>query len=267
LFVSQRGPDQSFASSSDWPVSLGSALDGTAGLGVLRIGGGSALHRLGDSQGQPRRHISRGVAITAIAAWASHALSRTHPRPVPYFFWWGLLWPRGFLAPEPLKKLLEPRAGERILELGPASASTRFRWRVSDRRTGRDAESAGRASRAATRPETRRQAGRRRACRRSGLHVAWTVEGSSARGRLRVRAPDRSDRRVLGSLRRFSTATVGHDSVTRSYGLRVAVHGASVRPSLMRLLADAPSIIRPVWRSPRQVCRDSWWATRRGISM
>jgi hypothetical protein len=30
--------------------------------------------------------------------------------------------------------------------------------------------------------------------------------------------------------------------VTRSYGLRVAVHGASVRPSLMRLLADAPSI-------------------------
>jgi SAM-dependent methyltransferase len=60
-----------------------------------------------------------GVAITAIAAWASHALSRRHPRPMPYFFWWGLLWPRGFLAPEPLKKLLEPRAGERILELGP----------------------------------------------------------------------------------------------------------------------------------------------------
>src|SRR6185436_8777653 len=45
---------------------------------------------------------------------------------------------------------------------------------------------------------------------------AWTVEGSSARGRLQVRAPDRSDRRVLGSLRRFSTATVGHDSVTRT---------------------------------------------------
>ncbi len=60
-----------------------------------------------------------GVAITAIAARASHALSRRHPRPMPYFFWWGLLWPRGFLAPEPLKKLLEPRAGERILELGP----------------------------------------------------------------------------------------------------------------------------------------------------
>ena len=60
-----------------------------------------------------------GVAITAIAGWASHALSRRHPRPMPYFFWWGLLWPRGFLAPGPLKKLLEPRAGERILELGP----------------------------------------------------------------------------------------------------------------------------------------------------
>src|SRR4030095_4261861 len=60
-----------------------------------------------------------GVAITAIAAWPSHALSRRHPRPMPYFFWWGLLWPRGFLAPGPLKRLLEPRAGERILALGP----------------------------------------------------------------------------------------------------------------------------------------------------
>ena len=30
--------------------------------------------------------------------------------------------------------------------------------------------------------------------------------------------------------------------MTRRYGLRVAVHRASVRPSLMRLLADAPSI-------------------------
>jgi hypothetical protein len=38
------------------------------------------------------------------------------------------------------------------------------------------------------------------------FHVAWTVEGSSARGRLQVRVPDRSDRRVLGSLRRFLTA-------------------------------------------------------------
>jgi SAM-dependent methyltransferase len=111
-------PDQSFASSSDWPVSLGSALDGTAGLGVLRIGGGSALHRLDDSQGNLAGTIAGG-AITAIAAWASPALSRRHPRPMPYFFWCGLLWPRGFLAPEPLKKLLEPRAGERILELGP----------------------------------------------------------------------------------------------------------------------------------------------------
>jgi SAM-dependent methyltransferase len=60
-----------------------------------------------------------GIAITAVATWGSRALSRRHPRPMPYFFWWGLLWPRSFLAPGRLKKLLDPRAGERILELGP----------------------------------------------------------------------------------------------------------------------------------------------------
>jgi len=37
---------------------------------------------------------------------------------------------------------------------------------------------------------------------------------------------------VYLSLWRFSTATVGHDSVTRSYGLRVAVHGASCHRDL-----------------------------------
>jgi SAM-dependent methyltransferase len=60
-----------------------------------------------------------GVGATVVSAWASHALSRRYPRPMPYFFWWGLLWPRSFLAPSRLKTLLDPRVGERMLELGP----------------------------------------------------------------------------------------------------------------------------------------------------
>ena len=60
-----------------------------------------------------------GAGMTAVTGWASHALSRRYPRPMPYFVWWGLLWPRNFLAPNRLKTLLNPRAGERMLELGP----------------------------------------------------------------------------------------------------------------------------------------------------
>jgi hypothetical protein len=60
-----------------------------------------------------------GVATTAALVWASHALSRKCPGPMPYIFRWGLLWPRGFLSPRRLIEMLEPRAGERIFELGP----------------------------------------------------------------------------------------------------------------------------------------------------
>jgi len=60
-----------------------------------------------------------GLALTAIVGWASHALSRRYPGPMPHIFRWGLLWPRGFLSPRRLKAILEPRSGERILELGP----------------------------------------------------------------------------------------------------------------------------------------------------
>ena len=60
-----------------------------------------------------------GVAMTAVAGWTSHALSRRYPGPMPHIFRWGLLWPRGFLSPRRLRELLEPRTGERILELCP----------------------------------------------------------------------------------------------------------------------------------------------------
>jgi SAM-dependent methyltransferase len=60
-----------------------------------------------------------GIAMTATAGWASHALSRRYPGPMPHIFRWGLLWPRGFLSPRRLIEMLEPRAGEHIFELGP----------------------------------------------------------------------------------------------------------------------------------------------------
>lgn len=60
-----------------------------------------------------------GIAITAAAGRLSHALSRRYPGPMPHVFRWGLLWPRGFLSPRRLIQMLEPRAGEHILELGP----------------------------------------------------------------------------------------------------------------------------------------------------
>jgi SAM-dependent methyltransferase len=60
-----------------------------------------------------------GIATTAAFGWASHALSRKYPGPMPHIFRWGLLWPRGFLSPRRLKEILEPRPGEHIFELGP----------------------------------------------------------------------------------------------------------------------------------------------------
>jgi len=63
--------------------------------------------------------VLAGLALTTILGWTSHALSRRYPGPMPYIFRWGLLWPRGFLSPHRLRAILEPRSGERILELGP----------------------------------------------------------------------------------------------------------------------------------------------------
>ncbi len=60
-----------------------------------------------------------GIVMTAAAGWTSHALSRRYPGPMPHIFRWGLLWPRGFHSPRRLREMLEPRTGERILELGP----------------------------------------------------------------------------------------------------------------------------------------------------
>lgn len=60
-----------------------------------------------------------GIVMTAAGGWVSHALSHRYPGPMPGWFRWGLLFPRGFHSPGNLRKVLQPRTGERILELGP----------------------------------------------------------------------------------------------------------------------------------------------------
>jgi SAM-dependent methyltransferase len=60
-----------------------------------------------------------GIATTAAAVWTARVLSRRFPAPMHHMFRWGLLWPRGFHSPRRLRDVLQPRSGERILELGP----------------------------------------------------------------------------------------------------------------------------------------------------
>ena len=45
--------------------------------------------------------------------------SVTHPAPMPHLLRWTLLVPRGNHSPEHLHRILQPRSGERILEVGP----------------------------------------------------------------------------------------------------------------------------------------------------
>lgn len=69
----------------------------------------------------------RGELLWA-AVWAVFALgadvagrvwSRRSPVPMPYFMRWVLLLPRGPHSPKKLERVLQPRSGERILEIGP----------------------------------------------------------------------------------------------------------------------------------------------------
>jgi SAM-dependent methyltransferase len=58
--------------------------------------------------------------VYALAADAAGRLwSRKSPVPMPYFMRWVLRVPRGPHSPKRLKRTLQPRSGERILEVGP----------------------------------------------------------------------------------------------------------------------------------------------------
>jgi SAM-dependent methyltransferase len=55
--------------------------------------------------------------LAVVAAVMARRWSRRHPGPMPHAIRWVLLLPRG--GPQRLHALLEPRPGERILEIGP----------------------------------------------------------------------------------------------------------------------------------------------------
>jgi SAM-dependent methyltransferase len=59
------------------------------------------------------------VVVALGADMAGRLWSRKSPIPMPYFMRWVLLIPRGPLSPKHLTRMLQPRSGERILEIGP----------------------------------------------------------------------------------------------------------------------------------------------------
>jgi len=59
------------------------------------------------------------IAIALVAGVLTRWWSTRRPAPMPHLLRWTLLVPRGNQSPHHLARVLEPRAGERILEIGP----------------------------------------------------------------------------------------------------------------------------------------------------
>ena len=85
---------------------------GFAALGAA-VAGLVALAR-----GVPTRALGWFV-VAAGAGVVTRYWSRTRPAPMPHLLRWTLRVPRGNQSPEHLKRILEPRTGERVLEIGP----------------------------------------------------------------------------------------------------------------------------------------------------
>lgn len=63
------------------------------------------------------------AAVCAVFALGAHMVGRVwslkSPVPMPYFMRWVLLVPRGPQSPKNIERILQPRSGDRILEVGP----------------------------------------------------------------------------------------------------------------------------------------------------
>ncbi len=59
------------------------------------------------------------AALALLADILGRIWSRRSPVAMPHFMWWVLLLPRGPGSPRRLMRVLEPRSGERMLEIGP----------------------------------------------------------------------------------------------------------------------------------------------------
>ncbi len=67
-------------------------------------------------------HLFRAVvwaSIAVFAGWMAQRWARLHPGPMPAILRWVLYLPRGAHSPANLMLLLQPKKGERIIEVGP----------------------------------------------------------------------------------------------------------------------------------------------------
>jgi SAM-dependent methyltransferase len=90
--------------SHDW---TGFAALAAAIVGLVEIARGSPAWALG------------WLLLAGVAAWVTRQWSLKYPGPMPHLLRWTLLVPRGNHSPRHLQRVLEPRRGERILEIGP----------------------------------------------------------------------------------------------------------------------------------------------------
>lgn len=88
----------------DWP---GFAALAGASWSLVELARGNSVAALG------------WLVIAVSCAIVTRYWSVTHPAPMPHALRWTLLVPRGNQSPEHLQRILEPRRGERILEIGP----------------------------------------------------------------------------------------------------------------------------------------------------
>ena len=80
---------------------------------------GAWLLALGLTIASKPRWAVASVLLALGADTAGRLWSRQSPVPMPYFMRWTLLVPRGPHSPARVQRLLQPRRGERILEIGP----------------------------------------------------------------------------------------------------------------------------------------------------
>jgi len=88
-----------------------------SGFGAL----GALVVMLGAlASGHPRWAACGGVAAVVLGVLTRY-WSVTRPGPMPHLLRWTLAVPRGNLSPAHLARLLEPRPGEHMLEVGPGT--------------------------------------------------------------------------------------------------------------------------------------------------
>ena len=82
------------------------------------MAGGAIMTVAALVRGAPAWALVWGI-VTVAADRAARIWSRNEPGPMPYWMRWILLAPRPYQSARQLKRILDPRSGERMLEIGP----------------------------------------------------------------------------------------------------------------------------------------------------